>query len=488
MDKITLAGRILDTLNKTVFCNGVFYFYNKKHYAELTDFDLQKIIRQYFVKNKMTDAWTRNASNDIMTAIKIDIASKNEVEFMDNYDCYIPIENGVVDFTDMNKIKLIKHSDDLFFTYVVPVEWDPRKHYDNPTKFLAFLNDIFRNKDGSENEDLVNTVLYIMGYTIYPAIMMEKLFMFLGGGSNGKSMLLKVLSMFFHPDQVTNGSLQSLSDDASNNRDFLLKSRLNIAGEQKGIKIDPEEIKKIASGQALQLVIRYKGNITFEPKTKLFVDSNNLPFFADNTHGTKRRLCIVNFENQFLEDDDYKMQQKVLCSSKDPGEIKQFDLAPYGIYRQKNPKILLNEIRGELNEIFNLLVLYIHKLKDRDWQIPKNEAIETAMRKYEEGTDFVKFWLLDNYQVSSDPKKVTSLNDMYSKFQDDHYTEFGKESLFKKNTLTKRVSEIFKVEGVRVNAVDNRGQRFKDRVFDIEPKFVEEEFLSDPNEQPPIKF
>lgn len=471
IDKLEIAANVLETLNKTVFCNGVYYFFSNGYYQELSDFDIAKLIRNFFLKNGFSSSWSKSISGDILAAIKIQIAEDGEVDIMDDYESFIPISNGIVNLSDLNKIHVMPHSSKYLFTYKLPVEWKHEKNYGEPEHFLKFLNTTFTDDDNNPNQDTIEMILYIFAYIIYPSITMEKMFMFLGNGANGKSLLISIMALFFKPDHITYASLQTLSEDQSNNRDFLLRSRLNIAGEQKGIKIDPEELKKIASGQALQIILRYKGNFSFKPKTKLIVDSNNLPFFSDNTLGTKRRLCIVNFDNTFLEEDDYLEQQRILSGQASKEEYKHFDLAPFGIYRQKNNQEMVAAIKGEINEIFNLLILYIHKLKERKWQLPKNKEALKAMAEYEEGTDFVKVWLLRTFEV---PEKGAvgvmpiSMTSIFEKFHQDYVSEFGQEPRFKKNTISKRIGELFHDKGKRVAEKDAySGEMKRDVIFNL---------------------
>jgi putative DNA primase/helicase len=472
MDKITTATTIVASLRDTVYCNGLYYFFNNDHFVELSDSDFSKIVRKYFIRNKMTDMWSTSISKDIVSAMKLEIADESEKDIMDYSSNHIPIKNGIVDLSDPDNVKIIPHDPSFLFTYILPVTWNPSSQHKEPANFLKFLKGTFRNRDGTINDDSIESVLYVFAYIIYPAITMEKIFMFLGDGANGKSLFISIMKMFFKPDHVTYASLQTLSDDQSNNRDFLLNSRLNIAGEQKGIKIDPEEIKKIASGQALQIILRYKGNFSFKPKVKLVVDSNNLPYFADNTRGTKRRLYIVNFYNNFLEDDDYLEQQRILSgcdTNAKENEYNDLDLSRYGLYRQSHSDSILKSIESEMDDIFNLLIIYIHKLKVRNWQLPKNKETDKAMQKYEEGTDYLKGWLLKKYKKdeSLHDDTGTTASSIYQSFNDDYIDEFGKAPLHKKNTITKRIAELFKDEGKRINIKMPDGTRRKDKIFKL---------------------
>ena len=133
---------------------------------------------------------------------------------------------------------------------------------------------------------------------------------------------------------------------------------------------------------------------------------------------------------------------------------------------------MINEIESEKNEIFNLLMIYIQKLKERGWQIPKNKELQKAMEDYEENTDFLKAWLLKNFKVSKECKNPLSMNYIYEKFYKDYVDEFRKEPRYKKNTITKRIREIFKDEGQRVNMKNTDGTSSKDRVFKLEERIM----------------
>ena len=117
-------------------------------------------------------------------------------------------------------------------------------------------------------------------------------------------------------------------------------------------------------------------------------------------------------------------------------------------------------------------MVYIHKLKERKWQLPKNAELIKAMQQYEEGTDFVKTWLLKNFRIGLDGENEISMSYIFQKFESDYIDEFGKSPMYKKNTITKRIGEIFRDKGERKDIKLKDGSQKKDRFFRIAEKVI----------------
>ena len=90
------------------------------------------------------------------------------------------IENGVY---DLNKDDLLDHNPDYYFLNKIPIKYNPDARIN---QIEQFLQDILPT-------DSITTVQESFGYTLYRSYYIQKAFMYIGGGSNGKSTLLALL-------------------------------------------------------------------------------------------------------------------------------------------------------------------------------------------------------------------------------------------------------------------------------------------------------
>jgi putative DNA primase/helicase len=149
------------------------------------------------------------------------------------------------------------------------------------------------------NSDLVEYLQRIIGYCLTGDISEQKVFIFHGTGSNGKSTFIE--------------SIQALMDDYSKATKFktftdngdhaltilatLNKVRLVTASESRSEDALAEDlIKEITGGEAITAKALYKMPFTYHPQFKLILSSNNKPDIKHQDHGTWRRIRLVPFE------------------------------------------------------------------------------------------------------------------------------------------------------------------------------------------------
>ncbi|MFQ6077358.1 MAG: bifunctional DNA primase/polymerase, partial [Candidatus Bathyarchaeia archaeon] len=112
----------------------------------------------------------------------------------------IPVKNGVLDILTL---ELNPHSPETHFLAKVPVEWDVNATCPAVEKFLL---EVLRGED-------IPVIKEAIGYTLYRDYRIQKAFMFLGEGANGKSTLLLVIAHLLGEENISSRSLQELSSD-----------------------------------------------------------------------------------------------------------------------------------------------------------------------------------------------------------------------------------------------------------------------------------
>jgi len=225
--------------------------------------------------------------------------------------------------------------------------------------------------------------------------------------------------------QITSISLGDLASDKFKKSD-LITSRVNLSAEEKKGYLDAEEIKKIISGDLINVRGLYKNTITFRPKTKIIAASNGAPTFTDKSDGMMRRFVIIKFENQY----------------KDPSEIEKIKYA-----KEKNiypwDLDLRDKIKKEKSAIFNLFLDGLMKLKKRKYQFILGAKFDEAINEFKKDSDTAREFLEDNYEI--DLEGEMSLQDVYN-----HYREWYQVNVqdnramkFRANEMGRRIREIF---------------------------------------------
>jgi putative DNA primase/helicase len=295
---------------------------------------------------------------------------------------------------------------------------------------MNYLNNTFNN-----DQDTITNIIRLGGYLMDTSCAAERMFLFDGKGSNGKSVLINTFRLFFAPDQISPLSLDSLASNGFN-KELLVKSRVNFCAEQKKSYLDSEEIKKIITGDLIEVNRKFKITLTFSPKTKIIVACNGLPKFNDTTHAIYRRMLLIRFHNKYLTPTEY-------------AAIKHPELC--GAFPKD--KELFDKLKLETSAILNLFISGLLDLRANKYEFNDSADSIAAMVDFKRDSDTVREFLEDNYEVAEDGVE-TSLRDIF-----DHYREWYRVNVqdagamkFRKNELGKRIKEIFDVE--------NSGQKF----------------------------
>lgn len=115
--------------------------------------------------------------------------------------------------------------------------------------------------------------------------------------------------------------LRSLTIDknADNNRYQLMNKLLNFASEinAKGDQAH-DLIKRMASGEAIQVKLLYKDTITISDYAKLIFNANTLPTDVEHSLGFFRRFLIIPFDRIIDEDErDPDLANKIISTELD---------------------------------------------------------------------------------------------------------------------------------------------------------------------------
>jgi putative DNA primase/helicase len=163
-------------------------------------------------------------------------------------------------------------------------------------KFDQFLADIF-NGDPDAN-DKQQAILEMMGYSLMAHCKHEKFLILVGGGANGKSVLLAVLEQLCGVKNVA--GVQPSQFDRSFQRAHLDGKLVNIVTEVKqGEVIDDAALKGIVSGEPTTVEHKFKNPFEMRPFSTCWFGTNHMPHTRDFSDALFRRALVVPFNNVF---------------------------------------------------------------------------------------------------------------------------------------------------------------------------------------------
>jgi putative DNA primase/helicase len=199
-------------------------------------------------------------------------------------NCLYDIISGEIDKADPG----------MFQTTYFPIHYDPDATCE---VFLEFLEQVLYKDD-------IPIIQEMFGYCFYKPYVYQKAFMMVGSGANGKSTLLSLLTTLLGDWNISSIPLQNLCKDRFTNIDLYGKYA-NVCSElsDKGLK-NTGTFKMLTGGDYIRAEKKFKPNgILFKNTAKLVFSCNVIPESDDDTEAYHRRWVVIEFPNQFKEDD-----------------------------------------------------------------------------------------------------------------------------------------------------------------------------------------
>ena len=233
---------------------------------------------------------TANVINSILDMV---MTETHISDFVFNADTStINCQNGELKLVD-GKWQLLPHNRDHYHTAMLPAAYDPEA---TAPRFLQFLDEVFKGDADAADKGAV--VLEALGYTLTTDCQLEKFFMLIGSGANGKSVLLRVVAELIGRKYVS--AVQPSQFENRFQRGHLQGKLANIITEiAEGAEIADAQLKSLVSGEMTTAEHKHKDPFDFVPYAKHWFGTNHLPHTRDFSDALFRRAKILTFNNKF---------------------------------------------------------------------------------------------------------------------------------------------------------------------------------------------
>ena len=168
---------------------------------------------------------------------------------------------------------------------------------------------------GPEIEEKTKLIQQYSGYLLSSSMLYDKALFMVGDGGNGKSTFIDTIAMIIGPDATSHIDLEGLYGHFG--MDGLIGKRLNIIEEVHGNYYQSNKLKKLISGEKVTIDIKYKPVFTFRPQAKFVFSVNLLPRVDDTSAGTERRICVVQFINNYRKNPNVQLRSDMGLLSKE---------------------------------------------------------------------------------------------------------------------------------------------------------------------------
>lgn len=244
--------------------------------------DLQ--IQDYAIKQLGSQFATAQRSQQITKLLKALV--RRQVEF--NSLPVVTFNNGTL---ELETGVFRSHSQHDYVSRILSYDYEPNAQCPEWEQFIQSVT-----AEDSRKQELLQQ---IAGYVLFPNCPHQKIFAFVGNGSNGKSVYLETLEQVFTKPNCT------YVDPMKMDNEFWLihlkDSWLNFATEI-GSDFSKSEnmLKMLSDGSTIQACYKGQNHITFRSRAKLVFACNEMPK-AHTVAGMDRRMVFIQFPMRYCE-------------------------------------------------------------------------------------------------------------------------------------------------------------------------------------------
>ncbi|PRY90854.1 DNA primase family protein [Mongoliibacter ruber] len=307
----------------------------------------------------------------------------------------INLQNGTFEITPQGtKLRPFDRSD--FITYQLPFEYNPQA---KAPLFESYLNKVL--PDPERQRVLAEYLGFVFIKHGSNTLKEEKALILYGTGANGKSVFFEIVTAMFGRENVSNYSLQSLTEEKGFYRAKISNKLVNYASEISG-KLEASLFKNLVSGEPVEACLKYGQPFTMTDYAKFIFNCNELPKDVEHTNAYFRRFLIIPFDVTIPEhEQDKNLHAKI--------------------------------IEKELSGVFNWVLAGLNRLLE-ERRFSNCEAALKAVEQYKIESNSVQMFLIENEYKSSTTKYklITELYPDYRAFcGDDGIPPFKKTNFLK---------------------------------------------------------
>ena len=304
-------------------------------------------------------ARTLRKSSTVASVEKLARCDERLIATSDQWDTDIFLlntENGIVDL--LNNKELI-HDPLKYMTRMTACSVG-----DECPLWLNFLSEV---TDG--DQDLIDFLQRVIGYSLTGSVREHALFFFYGTGRNGKGVFLNTIVALL-ADYAGVASIEALMETKGDRHPTELASlmgkRLVIAQEvDEGVKWAEAKIKTLTGGDPITARYMRQDFFTFDPQFKLLIAGNHKPAFRSIDEALRSRLHLIPFT--------------------------------VTIPKEKRDPDLQDKLRDEWPGILRWAIDGAREYQLKGLQPPK--AVTKATDEYFEDQDILRQWIADCCEV-----------------------------------------------------------------------------------------
>lgn len=284
----------------------IFYIWEENHWKMLKPSQADKVMHRYIKSHYPSNKITKSLVQDVVAQVKWTVLRTKEepdTDYIAFKDCYYNLTEGIT----------LPTNKDIMTTHYIPINYSDIEGC-NMDSFFRFLNTslVQEEQKTRPDADLINYVQEVFGYLLLDSNPVDPAFFLVGEGSNGKSVMTKILQVMIGKEYCSNMSIQELTTDKFAT-EYLINKKLNVSSEEESRYIAPDKFKSLTGHDMVQGERKFGNKFSFVPRTKYVFASNDLPTFKGMNYGLERRIHLIPFYRKFKDaDQDIELIKKII--------------------------------------------------------------------------------------------------------------------------------------------------------------------------------
>lgn len=266
---------------------GVFFNYDHGVYKMLAKQDIASIILLSMYEDMLWGYRTNKAVGDKIACL---LSITPDLVITPDKGRIVNVKNGLLDIVSR---ELKEHTPAFVSLVQSPVEY-------NPSATCQLWEECIKAwMEGPEEHIKARILQQYSGYCLSSSMKYSKALFLVGDGGNGKSTFADTISMVVGSDATSRIDLEDIY--SAFGLAGLIGKRLNIVEEVSGNYYQSHKLKKLVSGEEVTINMKYKEQFKFLPQAKFIFAVNTMPQVDDSSVASERRICAVQFDNNFRD-------------------------------------------------------------------------------------------------------------------------------------------------------------------------------------------
>jgi putative DNA primase/helicase len=286
---------------RLIFCqDGQFWRFDGRKWVDTPSKSIEgRILRTIRQLPGRPGQRTASLIKQVATLLEAELAVEDDLlRFTAEPPSVINCDNGELWISDNGAVNFRPHRPESYLRQCLDVIYDPAAQcpiYDST------LAEIFSN---AEDPAMVRHWHELVGYLIQSRRHIPLILVCLGGGSNGKSMLVQTIAQLLGPGFVSAQRIENLDKHRFAATSLVGKLLLVDDDVRAGIRLPDGELKKISEAKPITAEYKYGPSFEFVVRAVPVLLCNNTASLADVSYGMARRLMVLPFDRTFRHDAD----------------------------------------------------------------------------------------------------------------------------------------------------------------------------------------